>query len=191
MLGLIVTLALTSHVASAQSGTGQPPLTQSNNDVKSILPFSYAWVITANVPVYANPGDATPIRTLGAGFLYVSLADGRPIMQGDQTFYMINKGEYVNANDIRIIRPSSFQGIALTGTPDKPFGWMVYSTKPSPSAGAEPAKDAKFTLRYTPITVYEEQKVGDLAWYRIGDNQWVDQKKVALIFPRPDRMALA
>lgn len=187
MLGLIVTLALTSHVALAQSGTGQPPLTQSNNDVKSILPFTYAWVITANVPVYANPGDATPIRTLGAGFLYVSVM-GKPIVAGDQTWYQINPGEYVNANDVRIIRPSSFQGIALAGTPDKPFGWMVYSTKPSPSAGAEPAKDAKFTLRYTPITVYEEQKVGDLAWYRIGDNQWVDQKKVALIFPaaRPD-----
>jgi lipoprotein-anchoring transpeptidase ErfK/SrfK len=39
-----------------------------------------------------------------------------------------------------------------------------------------------------PITVLEETKLGDLIWYRIGENQWVDQKKVALVFPtsRPE-----
>ncbi len=180
-IGLFILLALASQVATAQSNTA--PVREGGKGTGSITPFTYAWVVTANVPVYASPGAATPVRNLGAGFLYVSLADGTPIVVGDQTWYQINKGEYVNAQDIRVIRPSSFQGMTLTGTPDKPFGWMVYAVKPSAKAGEAPATDAKLINRYTPITVYEETKVGDLIWYRIGDNQWVDQKKVSLVFP--------
>ncbi len=67
LMGLFVTLALAGQVATAQPGTA--PAQISSTDAKPITPFTYAWVITANVPVYANPGDVTPIRTLGAGFL--------------------------------------------------------------------------------------------------------------------------
>jgi hypothetical protein len=107
---------------------------------------------------------------------------------GDQKWYQINKGEYINAADIRIVKPTAFQGITSTATPDKPFGWMVYSARTSPKAGEAAAKDGQLLQRYDPITVIEEVKVGDLTWYRIGENQWVDQKKVALIFPaaRPE-----
>jgi hypothetical protein len=48
--------------------------------------------------VYANPGDAKPVRDLGAGFLYVSLANAKPIVVSDQKWYQINKGEYVKRN---------------------------------------------------------------------------------------------
>ena len=65
---------------------------------------------------------------LGKGFLYVSVT-GAPVVVGDLTYYQINRGEYVNAKDIRLIRPSSFHGITMTATPDKPFGWMVYAAK--------------------------------------------------------------
>ena len=132
-IGLIVTLALTSHIAAAQAGA--PPQATVNAVKDSTTPLTYAWVVTANVQVYANPGDTTPVRSLGAGFLYVSLADARPIVVGDQTWYLINPGEYVNAKDLAIIRPSAFHGITLTATPDKPFGWMVYSAKPTLTGG--------------------------------------------------------
>ena len=125
-IGLLMLLAVGSQVAVAQSGVAQ-----SGSVPKSNSPLTYAWVVTNNVQVYAAPGDATPVRNLGAGFLYVSLPDARPIVVGDQTWYQINKGEYINAADIRIIRPSAFQGITFTATPDKPFGWMVYAVRPS------------------------------------------------------------
>jgi hypothetical protein len=187
-IGLFMMLAVASQVATAQSSITQP--VKSNTAPQTGSSLTYAWVVTANVPVYANPGDATPVRDLGAGFLYVSVS-GAPIVAGDQTWYKINNGEYVNARDIRLIRPSSFHGITMTATPDKPFGWMVYAAKPSSSAGAAPAGDAKPVNRYTPITAFEETKVGDVTWYRIGDGQWVDQKKVALVYPhaRPEGVA--
>ncbi|HTP07466.1 MAG TPA: L,D-transpeptidase [Anaerolineae bacterium] len=190
LIGLVMLLAVASQVAIAQPSTTPEaaPAAQSGTVSKSSPSLTYAWVVTNNVQVYANPGDATPVRDLGAGFLYVSLADARPIVIGDQKWYQINSGEYVKATDIAIVRPSAFQGITLTATPDKPFGWMVYAVKPSAKAGDAPAKDAATINRYTPITVFEEAQVGDLTWYRIGDNQWVDQKKVALVFPtaRPE-----
>jgi len=190
-IGLIVTLAVTSHSAAAQA-TAPQIVTNAGKSANVTSTLTYAWVVTANVQVYANPGDSAngiaAVRSLGAGFLYVSLADARPIVQGDQTWYLINAGEYVNAKDIAIVRPTKFQGITLPTTPDKPFGWMVYAAKPTMTAGGAMAADAKSITRYTPITVLEEQKVGDLTWYRVGDKQWVDQKKVALIVPhaRPD-----
>ena len=186
LIGLFMMLAAASQVATAQPSAAPAPQTGTTPRPSSSL--TYAWVVTNNVQVYAAPGDATPVRNLGAGFLYVSLPDARPIVVGDQTWYQINKGEYINAADIRIIRPSAFQGITFTATPDKPFGWMVYSVKPSAKAGDAPVPDAKIINRYAPITVFEETTSGDLIWYRIGENQWVDQKKVALIFPaaRPE-----
>ena len=193
---IAATLMLVGHTVSAQTTdravAASASVAASGKDTKSILSLTYAWVITANVPVFANPGDeaagVAPTRSLGAGFLYVSLASTTTVISGDQKYYQINTGEYVNAKNLAIIRPTSFQGTPLTATPDKPFGWLVYSVKPATSAGSVPAKDAKVVLRYTPITVLEEKQVDDLTWYRIGDNQWVDQKKVALIFPhaRPE-----
>jgi hypothetical protein len=176
-------LGAASQVTVAQSG-----VTQSGSVPKPSSPLTYAWVVTNNVQVYAAPNDATPVRDLGAGFLYVSLPDAKPIVVGDQKWYQINKGEYVKATDIVIVKPSAFQGMTFPTTPDKPFGWMVYGVKLSDKAGEAAAADAKLVNRYTPITVFETAQVGDLEWYRIGDNQWVDQKKVALIFPtaRPE-----
>lgn len=187
--GLLLAAALTSQTVSAAvlPAAGAP---QQKSDQSTL---TYAWVITANVPVFANPGDATPVRDLGAGFLYVSLADARPIVVGDQTWYQINKGEYVNAANLQLIKPSAFRGITLTGTPDKPFGWLVYAVYPSAEAGAAAEKGAPLLPRYTPITVFEEKQLGDLIWYRIGEKQWVDQKKVGLVFPasRPDGVGLS
>ena len=185
-IGVVSLLMMAGQVAVAQSSPA--PARESSKGASPTIPLTYAWVITANVPVYANPGDATPVRDLGAGFLYVSLSNATPVVVGDQKYYQINPGEYVNANDIRLIRPSAFQGITLTAAPDKPFGWLVYAVKPSAAAGEAAAASTALLNRYTPITVFEETQVGDLTWYRIGDNQWVDQKKVSLVFPhaRPE-----
>ena len=183
-IGFIMTLAIVSQTAAAQPGSA--PAREGDKTSNSTL--TYAWVVTNNVSVYAAPGAISATRNLGAGFLYVSLADTKLIAVGDQKYYQINKGEYVKATDIRLIKPSAFQGVTFTATPDKPFGWMVYSARTSPKAGEAAAKDGQLLQRYDPITVIEEVKVGDLIWYRISEDQLVDQKKVALIFPttRPE-----
>ena len=188
-VGLLFTLVMAGPVALAQSGDA--PVREGPQNPQTGSALTYAWVVTNNVQVYSAPGAISATRSLGAGFLYVSLADAKPVVVGDQKWYQINKGEYVKAADIRIIKPSTFQGITFTTAPDKPFGWLVYAARTSAKAGEPAAKDGQLLQRYDPIAVIEEVQVGDLIWYRIGENQWVDQKKVALVFPttRPEGVA--
>jgi hypothetical protein len=185
-IGLLMMLAVTGHIARAQSSTA--PAAQGGTQPKPNSPLTYAWVVTNNVQVYAAPGDAKPVRNLGAGFLYVSLPDARPVVAGDQKWYQINKGEYIKASDIVIVKPSAFQGITFTAKTEKPFGWMVYAARTSPKAGEPAAKDGRLLQRYDPVSVIEEVKMGDLIWYRLAEDHWVDQKKVALVYPtaRPE-----
>ena len=191
VLGLLLVASLVSGVASARSGDEMAPsrdgLRPAGADVKGVLPLTYAYVITSHVPVYTSPQDEAlgvpPVRSLGAGYLWVSLADARPIHNGEQAWYLINKGEYVRADNLAVYRPSAFQGVALSAHPDNAFAWLVYAAKPSAAPGEEPARDAPVLSRYALVTVFEEQKVGDWMLYRVGENQWIEQRKVGLVKP--------
>jgi lipoprotein-anchoring transpeptidase ErfK/SrfK len=184
--GILVALAAVSGIAWAQPSDepaweGQ---VASGQDAWG-LSFVYAQVITGNVPVYRQPADAlagmAPVRSLGAGYVWVSLADPRPVVHEGYTWYMINPGEYVRADYLAIYSPSTFHGVALSAQPDKTFGWMVSSARVSSEPGKAPAKDAAALPRYTSVTVYEEEKTGEWTWYRVGENQWVEQRKVGIV----------
>ena len=189
MLGIVLVLGAVGGIASARSGVERLPaqsgLMEHNQSDASVLPLTYAYVITANVPVYASPADAAsgaePVRSLGAGYLWVSLYSTKPVYQGDQAWYQINAREYVRADQLALYRPSAFAGVNLDAQPDGPFAWFVYSVKPSATPGEAPAKDAQMLSRYTTVKIYEEQQVGDLTWYRVGENQWVDQRQLGVV----------
>ncbi|HEY4689944.1 MAG TPA: L,D-transpeptidase [Anaerolineae bacterium] len=190
ILGVVLAASLVGGIASARTGVELPPsrdglLPARADKNQPILPVTYAYVITNNVPVYAGPSDEAlgtpPIRSLGAGYLWVSLASAQPVYQGSQAWYLINSNEYVRADQLAIYKPSSYQGVALTAHPDKAFAWLVYSVQVSAEPGEAPAKDALLLSRYTLVTIYEEQKVGDWMWYRVGENQWVEQRKVGIV----------
>ena len=195
-LGWLLAASVVGGIASAREGVELPPardgLFASERGSDPILPLAYAYVVTNNVPVYAHPSQAAaglpPIRSLGAGYLWVSLASPDPIYQDGQAWYLINANEYVRADHLAIYRPSAFQGVALPAQPDKPFAWMVFSAQVSAAPGDAPAQDAPLLSRYTPVTIYEEQQVGDWMWYRVGENQWVEQRNVGMVKPsaRPE-----
>jgi lipoprotein-anchoring transpeptidase ErfK/SrfK len=196
IFGIGLALSLTGGVASARPDIASQPLRDglapAAVEDEPILPLTYAHVITEDAPVYADPSHAAsgeaPIRSLGAGYLWVSLAATRPVQRDGQAWYMINANEYVRAEHLRLYRPSPFQGVAPAGQPDKPFAWMVYSVGASAAPGEAPAQDAPVLSRYALVTIYEEQQVGDWVWYRVGENQWVDQRKVGVVRPsaRPE-----
>lgn len=188
VFGLALALAA-GGIVSARVGAeplpAQDGLLASGKNDASILPFTYAYVITNNVPVYASPSDEVagvpPVHTLGSGYLWVSLSDTKPVVVGDRSWYRINEAEYVRADWLALYRPSTFEGVTLAANPDRPFAWMVYSVKASAKPGEKPAKDAPLLGRYTQVTIYEEQAVGDRMWYRVGDNRWVEQRKVGVV----------
>ena len=193
LLGVILAAGVVSGSASAREGVKLPParagLFAGQGSGEPIPLLTYAFVVTNNVPVYAHPSHAVsgepPVRTLGAGYLWVSLASAQPVYHDGQAWYLINPNEYVRADNLAVYRPSAFQGVTLPAHPERPFAWMVFSAQPSAAPGEAPAQDAPLLSRYTPLTIYEEQKVGDWTWYRVGENQWVEQHNVGLVKPSP------
>jgi hypothetical protein len=195
MLGFILTLSLLSGMAWADtpdstsphpvgdkvalapaspdtSAAGQPPL----------LPFTYARVATDDVWVYDTTG-ITPVRPLGIGYVWVSLADTQLITQNNQAWYQINPAEYVQANRVSTFTPSTFVGVELANTPTQPFAWMIFDMWPSAEAGVPAQKGAPLLKRYTLVSILEEQPVGDRMWYRIGPDMWLEQGNLGLVKP--------
>lgn len=191
VLGLVLTLGLVSRIALAESpnprastlpesfsaGTNNPP----------ILPYTYARVVTDNVLVYEASG-ITPMRSLGTGYLWVSLTNSQPITQNEQAWYVINQDEYVRADQLSLFSPSTFQGVSLTGTPERSFAWMIFDMWPSTAPGVPAASSAPLLKRYTLVPIFEEQLVGERMWYRVGPEQWLEQGNVGLVKPvaRPE-----
>jgi hypothetical protein len=184
-LGLILAAvaALSALGNAARADAGNAPPKAGETTTTSVLPLTYAAVVGDNVPVYAHPSQSSPMRTLGAGYSWVSLANAQPIDYDGQTWYQINANEYVRADSLSLYRPSSFKGVLPATHPDHAFAWLVYSVQPSAQPGEAPASDAPLLQRYTLVDILEERQVGDWVWYRVGKDQWVEQRNVGMVTP--------
>ncbi|MCL4298215.1 MAG: L,D-transpeptidase [Anaerolineae bacterium] len=185
LLGLILALSWVGGVGLAESPDQSALLSapsSSNTNDPPVLPYAYARVVTHNVQVYETTG-ITPVRSLGAGYVWVSLANSQPITLNEQAWYVINENEYVQADQLSPFTPSTFQGITLTGTPGQPFAWLVFDMWASTAPGVPAGSGAPLFKRYTRVTIFEEQLVGDRYWYRIGPDQWLEQGNLGIVFP--------
>lgn len=195
LLGLILALSWVSGVGLAESPDHSAMLSvssSSNTNDPPVLPYTYARVVTNNVLVYETTG-ITPVRSLGAGYVWVSLANSRPITLNEQAWYVINENEYVRADQLSPFTPSIFQGITLTGTPGRPFAWLIFDMWASAAPGVPAASGSPLFRRYSLVTIFEEQLVGDRIWYRIGPDQWLEQGNVGVVKPvtRPEEIGPA
>ncbi len=194
-VAVVLLLAGTGGIASALNTPGATPpyiSTPPLGDVKSILPVTYAEVVAPSLPVYSNPLDPMidlpPTKLFGAGFVWVSLFDPEPILHDNQVWYQIQPNEYVPAEYVRIRHPSEYQGVHLSAQPDMPLAWVVYGARASNSPGIPPAQNAVSLPRYALVTIYEERQIGQWMWYRIGENQWLEQRQLGIVrvSPRPE-----
>ncbi len=150
----------------------------------SPISYTVAQVITANVPVFANPADYyeqfAPVRELGKGYLWVSVLDSTEV-QGE-LWYRINPDEYVRAVQLAIMKPSHFQGVTLPQQPGAPFGFVLAWMRPSTTAGGPANPDAAPVSRYEVVTIFEtSEPVDGVVWYRIGPDRWVPQTALGVV----------
>jgi L,D-transpeptidase catalytic domain len=152
---------------------------------RGLTPSAYARVITSTAPVYRHPFDALaglpPLRRFETGYDFVSLL-GQVTIDG-RAFYQINRGEFMPAEDLQLVQPSSFQGRFLSSPPAAPVGWILNNVQLSTQPGQPPPPDAPHAGRYQSFDVLGVQRVGDWNWYLIGPNQWIEQRNVALVQP--------
>jgi LysM repeat protein len=139
----------------------------------------YARVLQNYVPVYSQPGDASPKRRLGAGYIWVSLID-KVTYQGTE-YYQINPGEYVRADVLRLYSPSTFHGVALAASPELPFAWILTKVQPHITPAGMVNHQAPIYQRYDLVQIFASQYVGSQRWYLVGPHQWIRQIYVGKI----------
>jgi lipoprotein-anchoring transpeptidase ErfK/SrfK len=138
---------------------------------------------------YANIDDAIadrPQRYLGPGFVWISFID--VIVRDNKKYLMTGDWkDYVRREDVtpKDYIAGQFGGFELAESPTRPFGWVVepQGAYPSRTPGGKPDLAAPKAKWYDVVEVFDSQDVNGLMWFEIGVNQWVDQKKVGLVFP--------
>ena len=152
-----------------------------------VVPLTYARVITPNAPVYSHPSLASlsipPKRLLGTGYIWVSVQS--EYSYAGQTWYQINAGEYVRAEDLWFYTPSSYRGIALGAQPERPFAWILQTATPRVTPAGATNTEAAAYGRYQLVQIFAAEQVGDQVWYLIGPHQWINQIYVGKVTPAP------
>lgn len=141
---------------------------------------TYAY-LEDNVNVYPEPNLTAPaLYNLGNGFLYVTI-QGQVEANG-HIWYVINPGEYVLKENIRLVETPAFHGAVITVQPERSFGWIVQDVVPSDQPDGEPNPEHTKLVRFTLFQVFDAV-VGeeDWIWYDIGGGRWIRQTYVSLV----------
>lgn len=143
------------------------------------------------INVHAGPSRAEPIvRNVGDGFLFSTL-HGAVRNDAGELWYIINPGEYVRSDDLRVVQDSEFTGMKTNRQPERPFGWMIVDYWYSLEPGAELDESLPKLPRYTFFEVYDAVEANDgWIWYNIGRGRWMRQTYVSVIdiTPRPEEI---
>jgi hypothetical protein len=151
-----------------------------------VVDLTYARVATADAPVFASPAEAlagAPGRNLGRGFIFVNLVQAVEV--DGHLFYRIRSGEYIRAQDVREVKPTTFQGLKFSEAPRYPVAWMVTTVRPSSRPGVPPPQQGPHLHRYTVVQIYATLRVGEWDWFMVGPNRWVEQRSVARVNINP------
>jgi hypothetical protein len=151
-----------------------------------VVNFDYARVTTPDARVYGSPAEANagaPGRGLGTGFIFVNLVGG--VEDGGQLFYKIRSGEYIRAQDVKEVKPTTFQGLHFSEAPAYPVAWMVSTVRPSPRPGVAAPREGPHLTRKTVVQIFATVRVGDWDWFMVGPNQWIEQRAVARVNINP------
>lgn len=151
----------------------------------SLLPYQTYARLNDNINVYSGPSLGAPIvRNVGDGYLF-STVEGTVENEG-RTWYIINPGEYVKAEDVRLHADSEFAGYEIHEQPERPFGWMLVDFAPSRTPGMAPLESTPKLHRYDFFQVYDAFTADDgWIWYNIGGGWWIRQTYVSIVDPNP------
>jgi hypothetical protein len=147
----------------------------------SLLNYATYAYLEDNVNIYPEPNLAAPaLYNVGEGFLYVTI-QGQVEANG-HVWYVVNPGEYVLKENIRLVETPAFHGTVVTVQPERPFGWIVQEVVPSDEPDGEPNPEYSKLVRFSLFQVFDAV-VGedDWIWYQIGGDRWIRQTYVSLV----------
>jgi hypothetical protein len=154
------------------------------------LPFYYLRSYRdGGTPLYTSLEDAingdNAYRTIEEGFVFFSWI--QRFEQDGEVAYMIVPGVYIRSKDVSRLTPPSYHGITLTRTPSQEFAWVLDLTETRRAPGSNAPTTGRTFYRFDMVWIYEVQNVGGLDWYRIGPEDWIEQRRIAKVTPDPSR----
>ena len=154
-----------------------------------ITPYSFAYVRPLPAATYGHPAEASaglpPMNQFLAGDNWVSVLGS--LEYNGETWYEINRNEFIRGNHIAFTNPSRFSGVVLNEQPAYPFAWLNRNTQPASTPGGALREDIVLQ-RYQRVTLFAQEALGEQLWYMIGPDQWIEQSTTARVDvnPRPE-----
>jgi hypothetical protein len=154
------------------------------------VPYSYLRLSEESNPVYATLDDAhagaNPVRTIDPGKLkFVSYTQAEPTTGNNKPhFFQLSSGEWI-AGGSRWSPYNRFSGLIFQQTPVTSFGWVLPFKENVQSKRTPGLKNNDYTShklkQYELVQIYSIQKVGNVNWYMIGPDEWVDETTVGRV----------
>jgi hypothetical protein len=127
-----------------------------------------------------------PHRELGPGNIWISYIDVVNY-NGDQLLMTGDWKDYVWRGDVgpKDYVTTQFSGFRLAETPARPFGWILepQGVRASREPGLPADPQGELFPWYGTVEIFDQQEVNGLTWFQVGLNQWIDQKKIGIVFP--------
>lgn len=166
----------------------KPLPTASIDPVLEYVPFDYLKAGSDGTTLYSSVNDALEggggTSSMHGGFVYFRYLDR--IEGGGSTVYSTPAG-YVRGSQVSRVQLPSSPGLQFSRTPERPFAWIIAGGSCTSNA---PGKDPDFRngrcfTRHSVVQIYDKQRVDELDWYMIGQDQWIEQRLLAVVDPDP------
>ena len=167
------------------------PLPASSPDPEhAIVPYLYARVTQLSAPVFASIEAAVQggpvLQRIEAGFDFITYIDAAEV--NGQRYYMIDQGIWMRGEDLsRLGATGSFQGLVFSWTPQFQFGWVRNEVEAKRTPGYWPADfTGRVFYRYDVVQIYDVKRAGEMDWYLVGPDLWVEGRQVGRVIANPN-----
>lgn len=149
------------------------------------IPYHYFKVTDKGAALYASVEDAVnnqPSSQIAPGYeLYVSYV-GVETDQNGTSYYRLRSGDLIGMDGGRQAVPT-FQGLAFSSQPPRPFGWVMGETTPRTAPGLNNPESNHNFFRYNIVQIYDTKEASNLTWNLVGPSEWLDSRQVARVDP--------
>jgi len=162
------------------------PVTHPPYDLYKI-PFSYALLDNAEIPVYSSLEDALNGNRSGSlassRLKYISYIDRKVTDSG--TFYENSKGQWMNGEYVSRVSVPYLQGYLIKSQFSGSFAWVKQEGQSRTAPGYVGSNPLKSYFRMDVVRVYETRLVGDAEWDMIGPDEWIEHRFIGKVTPNP------
>jgi len=168
--------AMEMRAAAAEMAYSPQPEVRQIQPVDEVLYTRKFRRVNAGGTVHDAPGGNV-IRQFGDGLHLVSYLG----VSGE--WVQMRQNEWVPLSETRTYDISTFAGVEIDAPLERPFAWMLAPARPSLYPGGPEHADYEVIPRYAMMNIYGTEIVDGFNWYLVGDQQWVQQLRVAKVLP--------